>query len=121
MAWASTSEVATASDPCRASSFTCTALSAPICSDLRIAVSACSGPTVSTVTVLSPPAASDSLSASSTAYSSSSLSKPSTPTRSVVLSLALKVRSAWASGTYLTQTTMSMRPEATCGRAVLTR
>ncbi len=44
------------------------------------------------------------------AYSSSSESSPSTPTRSVVLSLSTKVRSAWASGTYLTQTTMFMRP-----------
>ena len=115
IALASTRDVAIASEPCRASSWTWTALSAPICSDLRIAVSACSGPTVSTVTELSPPAASLSLSASSTAYSSSSLSNPSTPTRSVVLSVGLNVRSAWASGTYLTQTTISMGPEATCG------
>ncbi len=46
-------------------------------------------------------------SACSTAYSSSSESSPSTPTRSTVLSSS-KCRSAVASGTYFTQTTMFM-------------
>jgi hypothetical protein len=44
-------------------------------------------------------------SACSTAYSSSSESRPGTPTRSTVLSDS-KCRSAVASGTYFTQTTM---------------
>ena len=43
---ASTSEVATASEPAIASSMTCTPLSAPICSAFLIASAALSGPTV---------------------------------------------------------------------------
>ena len=108
MAFARIVEVPSASVPWIWSSTTWTALSAPICSAFFSASDACSGPTVSTVT--SPSPASVRRSASSMAYSSSSESSPSTPTRSVVLSLSTKVRSAWASGTYLTQTTMFMRP-----------
>ena len=108
IASASTSEVAGASEPWIASSLTCTPLSAPIRSALRMASAACSGPTVRTVTEDSPSAACAIFSASSTAYSSSSDSRPSTPTRSVVLSASVNVRSDWASGTYLTQTTMFM-------------
>ncbi len=106
MASASTSEVAMASEPWMASSLTCTPLWAPICRAFLMASAAASGPTVSTVT--SPSPASTIFRASSTAYSSSSDSRPSTFSRSVVLSDALNVRSAWASGTYLTQTTMFM-------------
>ena len=50
IAAASTLEVAIASEPAIASSTTCTPLSAPICSALRIASVAFSGPTQSTVT-----------------------------------------------------------------------
>src|SRR5450631_2912075 len=74
-----------------------------------MASAALSGPTVRTVTVLSPdpaPALSVSFRPASIAYSSSSESRPSTPNRSVVMSDSLNVRSDWASGTYLTQTTM---------------
>ena len=106
IASASTSEVATASEPWMAASFTCTPLWAPICRAFLMASAAWSGPTVRTVT--SPSPASTILRASSIAYSSSSDSRPSTFSRSVVLSDALNVRSAWASGTYLTQTTMFM-------------
>ena len=71
-----------------------------------MASEASSGPTVSAVTVTSSPSAfSLSCSACSTAYSSSSESRPGTPTRSTVLSDS-KCRSAVASGTYFTQTTM---------------
>src|SRR3954447_12006809 len=108
IASASTSEVASASDPAIASSTTCTPLSAPICKALRIASVACSGPTDRTGTVLSP-VFSLICSACSTAYSSSSESSPSTPTRSTVWSSS-KCRSAVASGTYFTHTTMFMRP-----------
>ncbi len=96
MALASTSEVARASEPWMASSCTCTAWWAPICSAFFVASDASAGPTVRTVTSLS--VASAIFSASSTAYSSSSDSRPGTLVRSVVLSLSLKVRSAWASG-----------------------
>ena len=107
IALASTNEVARESEPWIWSSTTWTARSAPICSAFFSASAACSGPTVSTVT--SPSPASLTSRASSMAYSSSSDSRPSTLTRSVVLSPSVKVRSAWASGTYLTQTTMFMR------------
>ena len=50
-ALASTSEVAIASEPAIASSTTWTPWSAPICSALRTASTACSGPTHSAVTV----------------------------------------------------------------------
>jgi hypothetical protein len=92
IALANNSEVASASEPWMASSMTCTPLSAPICRAFLIASEALSGPMVRTVT--SPSPASTILRASSTAYSSSSESSPSTLTRSVVLSEALKVRSA---------------------------
>ena len=103
MASASTSDVANASEPWMASSTTWTPESAPICSALRTASAASSGPTVTTVT--SPSPASMTCSACSTAYSSSSDSSPSTFSRSTVLS-ALNVRSAVASGTYFTATTI---------------
>ena len=102
------SEVATASEPWIASSLTWTPLWAPICRAFLIASAAPAGPTVTTVTSPSP-AASTSFRASSTAYSSSSESSPSTPSRSMVLSDSRNVRSDWASGTCLTQTTMFMR------------
>ena len=101
---ASTFEVATAQEPCRAPSRTWTALSGPICSALRIASPACSGPIVRTVT--SPPSASWSLSASSTAYSSISLSTLFAELRSMVWSSDRSSRSAPESGTCLTSTTM---------------
>src|SRR3954454_7109084 len=87
-------------------------LSAPICSAFLIASAASSGPTVRAVTSTSSPpspeaAFSLSWRACSTAYSSSSESRPGTPTRSTVLSDS-KCRSAVASGTYFTQTTMFM-------------
>src|SRR5690349_17240740 len=91
-----------------ASSTTWTPESAPICSALRTASTAFSGPTVSAVTVMSSPSRfSRNCRACSTAYSSSSDSRPSTPTRSTVLSSS-NLRSAVASGTYFTQTTMFM-------------
>ncbi len=112
IALASTSEVAIASEPWIASSLMCTPSSAPICKDLRMAARASSGPIVTTTTWLSSASpASRIFSASSTAYSSSSDSTPSTPTRSTVLS-ELNVRSAVASGTYLTQTTIFMAGQA---------
>ena len=85
---ASTSEVAIESDPAIASSWTCTPWSTPICSALRTASTAFSGPTVTAVTVTSSGFSAFSLSRSacSTAYSSSSDNSPSTPTRSTVLS-----------------------------------
>src|SRR6478609_1186807 len=107
MALASTREVAAASDPAMASSITWTPLSAPICSALRTASRAFSGPTQSAVTVVSSPAFSLICRDCSTPYSSSSDSRPSTPTRSTVLSDS-NCRSAVASGTYFTQTTMFM-------------
>ena len=55
IALASTSEVATASEPAIASSMTWTPLSAPICSALRTASTAFSGPTQSAVTSVSSP------------------------------------------------------------------
>ena len=55
-ALASTSEVASASEPAIASSMTWTPLSAPICSALRTASTAFSGPTHSAVTSTSSPA-----------------------------------------------------------------
>ncbi len=105
-ALARTSDVPRASEPWTASSLTSTAPSAPICSAFFRASRASSGPTVSTTTSMSSPA-SRSRTASSTAYSSSSDSSPSTASRSVVVSAA-KPRSAWASGTCLTQTTIFM-------------
>ena len=108
IALASTSEVAMASEPAIASSTTWMPLSAPICSALRTASTAFSGPTHSAVTSTSPsPAFSLSWRACSTAYSSSSDRSPSTPTRSTVLSSS-NCRSAVASGTCLTQTMMFM-------------
>ena len=71
------------------SSTTWTALSAPIDSALRIVSAAFSGPMVRTVT--SPPCASLSWSASSTAYSSSSFITASTRSRSSVLSVGLEL------------------------------
>ncbi len=109
IACASTCEVASASEPAMASSTTWTPESAPICSDLRTASAACSGPTVSTTTSPSSPGtASRIVSPSSTAYSSSSDSRPSTLVRSTVLSAASKPRLAVASGTCLTHTTIFM-------------
>src|SRR4051794_21735227 len=84
---------------------TCTALSAPIDSALRMVSTAFSGPIDRTVT--SPPCASLILSASSTAYSSSSFMTPSTLSRSTVLSEP-SFFSAHVSGTCFTQTTMFM-------------
>src|SRR3954452_2943513 len=109
IAAASTFEVAGASEPATASSTTCTPLSAPICSALRIASAACSGPTVRAVTVTDSGSAFFSFSCSdcSTAYSSSSDNSPGTPTRSTVLSDS-NFWSAVESGTYFTQTTMFM-------------
>ena len=102
-----------ASEPAIASSTTWTPLSAPICSALRTASTACSGPTQSAVTSTSSAFSAFSLiwSACSTAYSSSSDSRPSTPTRSTVLSSS-KCRSPVASGTYFTQTTIFMAATA---------
>ncbi len=80
----------------------------PICSALRTASRAFSGPTVSAVTVCSSSSRFSVICrACSTAYSSSSDSRPSTPTRSTVPSDS-KCRSAVASGTCFTQTTMFM-------------
>ena len=108
IAAASTCEVASASEPAIASSTTWMPLSAPICRAFLMASAASSGPTVSAVTSTSSPSVfSLSCSACSTAYSSSSESRPGTPTRSTVLSDS-KCRSAVASGTYFTQTTMFM-------------
>ncbi len=86
------------------SSFTCTALSAPIDNALRSASFASSGPTVSTVTS-APSFAAAIRNACSTPYSSNSERSPSTESRSVVRSSA-KRRSPVASGTYFTQTTI---------------
>src|SRR5680860_47814 len=109
IASASTSDVASASEPAIPSSTTWTPLSAPICRPFRIASAASAGPTVNTVTVTSPSAPSLCFclicNACSMAYSSSSDNRPSTPSRSTVLSDS-KCRSAVASGTYFTQTTM---------------
>ena len=101
---ASTFEVATAHEPCSASSVTWTALSGPMESALRIDSVAPAGPMVSTVT--SPPCASLIFNASSMAYSSISLMTLFAEPRSTVLSLALRVRSAPESGTCFTSTTM---------------
>ena len=101
---ASTADVWIASDPWIASSETCTALSAPIDSALRIASVAVSGPTVSTVT--SPPSRSRTSSASSMAYSSISLITLSADARATVLSAGSSLRSLPESGTCLTRTTM---------------
>src|SRR5690606_10114186 len=105
MALASTRDVPMASVPCRSSSSTWIALSAPIDSALRSASLASSGPTVSTVTSTSSSEFSEICSACSTAYSSSSESRPSTSSRSTVRSSA-KCRSPVASGTYFTVTTI---------------
>src|SRR3954452_126212 len=99
-----TAEVAIASEPWIASSATCTALSAPIDSALRIASVAESGPTVSTVT--SPPSRSRTSSASSMAYSSISLITLSAVARATVLSAGSSDRALPESGTCLTRTTM---------------
>ena len=101
---ASTRDVATAQEPCSASSWMCTALSGPIDSALRIDSAARSGPIVSTVT--SPPCASLIFRASSMAYSSISLMTLFAEARSTVLSDSLNARSAPESGTCLTSTTM---------------
>jgi hypothetical protein len=77
-------------------------------SALRIDSDAFSGPMVSTVTSL-PSLASLICSASSMAYSSSSLMSPSTDSRSSVASPGFSLRSAHVSGTCFTQTTMFMR------------
>src|ERR1700748_1619832 len=69
---------------------------------------ALSGPMVRIVTSL-PSFASLICSASSIAYSSSSLIRPSTEARSKVASPGFSLRSAQVSGTCLTQTTMFMR------------
>ncbi|CAB4726077.1 unannotated protein [freshwater metagenome] len=114
IALASTSEVAMASEPAMASSMTWMPLSAPICSALRTASTAFSGPMHSAVTSVSSPAFSLIWRACSTAYSSSSDRSPSTPTRSTVLSDS-NCRSAVASGTYFTQTTMFIRVMAGYG------
>ena len=79
---ASVGAVCTAQAPCSAGSDTCTAWSAPIDSALRIVSAARSGPIDRTVT--SPPWASFSRSASSTAYSSISFITASTDSRSNV-------------------------------------
>ncbi len=103
MAAARTSDVANASEPCRASSRTWTAASPPIDSALRRASCAPSGPIVRYVSSQSP----DSLtcSACSAACSSSSESRPGTLTRSTVPS-AWKLRSPVRSGVNLTSTTI---------------
>src|ERR1700749_1339440 len=106
--WASAYEVCSTSDPASASSSRCTALSAPIDNALRIDSLALPGPMVSTVTSL-PSWASLICSASSMAYSSSSLMSPSTDSRSSVASPGFSLRSAHVSGTCFTQTTMFMR------------
>src|SRR3954469_5113233 len=103
---ASTAEVAIASEPWMASSETCTALSAPIDSALRIASVAESGPTVRTVT--SPPSRSRTRSASSMACSSISLITLSAVARATVLSAGSSARALPESGTCLTRTTMFM-------------
>src|ERR1700761_7945167 len=116
---ASAYEVCSTSEPASASSSRCTALSAPIDSALRIDSVALSGPIVRIVTSL-PSFASLICSASSMAYSSSSLIRPSTDARSKVASPGLSLRSAQVSGTCLTQTTMFMRdadlPDLGCSR-----
>ena len=86
---ASTFEVATAQEPCSASSTTWTALSGPIDSALRIDSVARSGPMVRMVT--SPPCASLIFSASSMAYSSISLMTLFAEPRSTVLSSRAQV------------------------------
>ena len=101
---ASASAVWIAHAPCSAGSLTCTALSAPMDSALRIVSAARSGPIVRTVT--SPPCASLSRRASSIAYSSISFMTASTDSRSSVLSESDSRRSAHVSGTCLTSTTM---------------
>ena len=82
----------------------CTPLFAPIASALRNALLAAAGPTVSATTSASRPA-STSRTACSTAYSSNSLSRPSTASRSRVKSEA-KLQVLVGSGTYLTGTTI---------------
>src|SRR4051812_39432982 len=99
-----TADVCTAHEPWMAGSDTCTALSAPIDSALRIASVAVSGPTVRMVT--SPPWASLTVSASSMAYSSISLITLSAVARATVLSDGSSFRSLPESGTCLTRTTM---------------
>src|ERR1700733_792929 len=105
-ALASTSEVVRASEPARASSRTCTALSAPIDKPLRIETTASGGPIVTRVT--SPPCASACSRPSSIANSSSSLTTPSADSRLSLKSSGLSVRSVAVSGTCLTHTTMFM-------------
>ena len=102
MAFAKTSEVANASEPCRASSTTCTASSAPIESAFRTVSAAPAGPIVRTTTVL-PSFASLMRSASSTAYVSSSSMTPSAAARSSVWSAGSSRFSDHVSGTCLTQ------------------
>src|SRR6201996_4248454 len=113
-------EVCSTSDPASASSSRCTALSAPIDSALRTDSAAFSGPMVKIVTSL-PSFFSLICSASSMAYSSSSLINPSTEARSSVASPGFSLRSAHVSGTCLTQTTMFMRdadlPGLDCSRS----
>ena len=82
-------------------------MSAPIDSALRTVSVAASGPMHSTVT--SPPCASWSFSASSTAYSSISFITGSVAARSSVESDASSFFSDQVSGTCFTQTTMFMR------------
>src|SRR3954454_4942764 len=115
---ASTELICTASEPWIASSETCTALSAPMDSALRLASVAVSGPTVRTVT--SPPWASLMVSASSVAYSSISLITLSAEARATVLSAGSSFRSLPESGTCLTRTTMFialtfLRTRSGCG------
>ena len=100
---ASAADVASASDPARPSSSTCTALSAPIDKALRIESAAFAGPIDKIVT--SPPCASAIFRPSSIAYSSSSLISPSSEARSSVPS-PVSVRSTAVSGTCFMQTTM---------------
>src|SRR4051794_22773681 len=104
IAAASTFDVASAHEPCRAPSVTWTAPSGPIDSALRIESAARSGPMVRITT--SPPCASRSRSASSMAYSSISLITLLADPRSTVLSSGRRLRSAPESGTCLTSTTI---------------
>ncbi len=106
-ALASTSEVARASEPCMAASVTWTALSPPMARALRSPSTALAGPTVRKTTSDAVPA-SWRRAACSTAYSSSSESRPSTAPRSRVRSGA-NFHVAVGSGTYLTRTTIFMR------------
>ena len=103
--------VASASEPAIASSSTWIPADAPICSARLMASAASSGPTVRTTTS-TPSPSSATRRACSTAYSSSSDSRPSVASRSTVWSAA-KPRSPVASGTCFTSTRIFM-PSPLC-------